>query len=195
MLKYKFSLPQSLRDLNPLNPFFTISSIIIVGGVLGKHLESRAREEWDIANPDSLSKFDMLRLCGAVHDLMMMGVRISELEIQLCDKKYGDDFVDNPQSADLIIWSWINKCPDFPDTGESFSWESPALRDGKTWSDALLRASPPFLAVSGREKRKYRCVSRKDVPQSYIELKLPEGKKPHYMYRPDNTLHIRPDII
>lgn len=162
--KKTFDMLARCEAVSPRNPWFKISSILIVGGLLAKDQTVKGKP----INSDSteLCHNDYRLLQNIISELVGMGIRLENPTVNLSNALYDDDFVDNPtQRIDLIILSWVNK--DNPDDPTGY-FTSPALTEGKTWEGALAKANPFLLAVHG--KPEFDCVSEDDIPDFYEKI-------------------------
>ena len=113
---------------------------------------------------ERLSDSDICWLQWVVKNLIEMGMQLDTTKIDLCNLIYGDDFLADTPSADLIILSYINR------------WcfeESPLLEQGVTWEQAIKKCDAPIIGlISGAC-----CVSSEDMPENYLGLPTKEETK------------------
>lgn len=152
--KVRKSVPHIARTHHLSIPAdYQVQSVIIVGGLL------------DSGNEGELSFCDKPKLAGYFSSMQFLGVRVSDdVTVDLCNIKYGDDFVRDAPRADSLIFAWVNKGVRGYLSGE-LDEESELLDMGHSWKAAMERSNSDFIVVNSDN---YSCVGQEDVPEKYI---------------------------
>jgi len=91
------------------NPRFEVGSMLIVGGILTKDddfIDGMSKEQ----GGEQLSMVDSDRVVELVKKMTLEGVRFSpDTQVYISNMLYGHDFIRNPQSADVVMMSMVNK--------------------------------------------------------------------------------------
>lgn len=135
------------------NPFFTASSLLIVGGLF------QDREAKNL-----LIKNDLIKLEIIVRQLFVCGVDFTpNPEVSVINKDYGHDFTKKPSTGDVLYFARVNKGVS---GGKSVGTESARLSMGDSWEDAITQSNSPIVAMSCDAS----CVNEEDVPKDMYSL-------------------------
>lgn len=158
--KRTFNFLSELQAVEIQNPYFVISSIIMVGALLSQDNHMCGSVEFDdIQDDNALSFTDRFRLEEYLKSLISLGIRLEKPTIHICDLIYGDDFINDTPHADFIFLSFINK---------DCNQESPLLKEGHTWNEAHRKSNPKVIGLDGDGAT---CVSYADLPNdSYTQI-------------------------
>ncbi len=182
MLKYATKVFDDGRPSQPENPIFTISSVIVLGGVLGRNSLSPVPQNKEAYFDNSLNNIKVLehhQLQWIITELIPLGVRLSDNpEIKLCDYTYEDDFIRDTPYSDLLFSSWVDTFAQFP---------------AHVWPNAFLQSRSAFIAVAGEKSA--HCVSAEDVPLvEYDQITPEKGQKRIFVSAEGQSLFVRKDI-
>lgn len=161
------------------NPYFIVTSLIIVGGLLQE------------GSTDSLSCSDETKLIDIARELMKQGIQFAhDPVVTVCNLEYGDDFLRDSPQADCLLFAWVNK--DIENPGDiSIGGESPLLKQGHTWQQAISRSNSPLITMITDN---WTCVGTDDVPQNYRQINNCSDalSQRSFVYKKDQTSSIQP---
>lgn len=123
-----------------------VQSVIIVGGT------------------DESKETDFNFLSDVLYDLKEKGVYLNNADGFFCDMEYGDDFVRDHPSADLIFLSWVNLEPLVWKNGTRYETVSPFLKKGYSWTEAFTKANPKYIGSTTNTS----CVTHELYPDDYV---------------------------
>lgn len=144
-----FSGLSKITKTKVLNPFMTVTDILIVGGILVHQKEINGEIAFPHAPKDELSPVDMIGLFNIVMAAMDNGIQFNDPTIRLSNFIYGDDQVKRPQHGQLTFYSWVNYDGNFLSRNDSKGRQSQSLELGKTWKQSIIDGKPKILAIEG----------------------------------------------